>query len=443
MAAAIAKLNHSTSYPCAKCNTPLPLRPKRGNEIASDWQCVKCGATYHAVRMPSAKSSSLASAVRAIHSTQAPSSGRPLAGAKSTTAIPQGSATTAPASRIALPCTKQTAATRSIDAAVIRGEQLTVASAGPPLLQSFAKRKATAYDRETERGALDELSQSLGVTSEITQLLKQGSAVDGDAFSALVHGYLNQATQDLDLFVRLTINPHSEAQPGQHSLHVAMLASAMGASIGWDSQSVIDVGIGCLMHDVGMLAMPDSLAASPAHLDADSFQQLVMHPLETFEFLAATGAQASPTSRMVAFQMHERCDGTGYPRRRTRRMIHQAARVAAVADVYLALVSPRPHRAALMPYHAVRFLLDGAKSGKFDPTAIRALLKTVSLFPIGSFVALNDGRVARVLRSSTLDYTRPTIEAWQPGELEAPGTIIDLARTERLAVVTALPRLGN
>ena len=70
----------------------------------------------------------------------------------------------------------------------------------------------------------------------------------------------------------------------------------------------------------------------------------------------------------------------------------------------MALVSPRPHRPALLPYHAITKMLLDVKEGLFDSTVVRGLLHTVSLFPIGSFVELSDGRVGKTIFGRS--YTR-------------------------------------
>jgi len=362
-------------------------------------------------------------------------------GAASKVAVPQGAATTALPPRIALPCTRQTVASRAIDTAVIRGNQLAVASDGRPMQELLLQHGSMPYDAESAAEALATLDQSANSSAELVAQLERGATIDVDAFSTLIRQALRQAKQDVDLFVRLSVNPMNVNKPGQHSLHVAMLAVAIGIRMGWAEQSIIELGIGCLMHDAGMLAIPGQLPSSPLQLDSEQFQAVVAHPLETFEVLGNYTSHASLTSKMVAFQIHERCDGSGYPRRRRRDMIHEAARVAAVADAYLALVSPRPYRPAMMPYEAMRLLLFGARQGQFDSASVRGLLNALSLFPIGSFVGLSDGRLARVLRMDPLDYTRPTIEVWRRSELDAPAEIVNLVQAERLTIVRALPGL--
>ena len=145
--------------------------------------------------------------------------------------------------------------------------------------------------------------------------------------------------------------------------------------------------------------------------------------------------------RMIFYQMHERCDGSGYPRGITGDKIHPLAKIAAVADAYVALVSPRPHRPAMLPYHAIVKMLADVKAGLYDSKVVRALLHTVSLFPIGSFVELNNSLVGKTIRANGDRYDRPILEVWNRTHLTAAPRLVDLAEQTDLKVVKPLTYL--
>jgi HD-GYP domain-containing protein (c-di-GMP phosphodiesterase class II) len=145
-------------------------------------------------------------------------------------------------------------------------------------------------------------------------------------------------------------------------------------------------------------------------------------------------------SRLVIYQMHERCDGSGYPRGVAGESIHPLAKISSVADAYLALVSPRPHRTALLPYHAIRHLLSEVRSGLYDPQCMRALLQASSLFPLGSHVRLSDGRQARVIRANGASFDRPVVCLPQADGTSDDMELIDLLQTSELHIEAASPQ---
>jgi hypothetical protein len=146
---------------------------------------------------------------------------------------------------------------------------------------------------------------------------------------------------------------------------------------------------------------------------------------------------------LICYQVHEKIDGTGYPRGRQRDKIHPSARILHVADVYLALISARPFRKALMPYAAIECLLRQARAKMVDADAVRGLLHVLSLFPIGSLVKLSDGSTARVLRRNGSNYSSPIVLIVEdangdPTDPLDESQIIDLSQ-HNLKIAAALP----
>ena len=146
-----------------------------------------------------------------------------------------------------------------------------------------------------------------------------------------------------------------------------MLAMSIAANLGYDQKTLVELGTGCLIHDAGMLRLEAGLGTEDRLLTPRELEDVASHPLYTFDMLASHLDAVPVASRLVAYQIHERCDGSGYPRRRQTATIHPLARIAAVADVFVALISPRPYRPALMPYYAMEHLLRGAAPRCFRP----------------------------------------------------------------------------
>ncbi|MBC8114320.1 MAG: hypothetical protein H7062_08085, partial [Candidatus Saccharimonas sp.] len=96
---------------------------------------------------------------------------------------------------------------------------------------------------------------------------------------------------------------------------------------------------------------------------------------------------------------------------------------------------PRPYRPPHDPYRAVEELLFAAHRGRFDPAAVRILLRVVSLFPVGSCVWLSDGRVARVQRGNRHSVDRPVVVALDLEHDPPTLDVVDLSLRPELAIV--------
>lgn len=203
-----------------------------------------------------------------------------------------------------------------------------------------------------------------------------------------------------------------------HSVSVCLLALIVGRRMGLGYSELKDLGIGALLHDVGRASIPPSTWFKEGPLSEEEWEEVREHPRRGYDTLRSSRELRVLTAH-VAFQHHERLDGSGYPRGIAGEEIHLYARITAVCDTYDALTQERPYRPALPPHHALRYL-ESAAGRQFDADAVHALLRTVAPFPIGTRVLLEDGR------SGVVDEVRPASLA-RPILRLADGKRVDLA----------------
>jgi HD-GYP domain-containing protein (c-di-GMP phosphodiesterase class II) len=351
---------------------------------------------------------------------------------------PQGTAATALPDRQNVRVDLENRISRQLDVLSELELDLNACRRGEPFAAQLQPREARSYDREGMTDLLVRHQSSIVQLDNVIDALAAGDEIDLDLVNTLSHDALMQAAQDMDLFVCLGITPAADSYPGRHSMHTAMLAMSIGAQLGLDQQTLTELGLGCLIHDAGMLRINEKSFQSRRVLSAGEFSEITKHPVRTFELLERNLDQVPASSRMVAYQMHERCDGSGYPRGKTSAQIHPLAKIAGVADAFTALVARRPHRPGMLPYHAIVKMLQDVSRGLYDSTIVRGLLNTISLFPIGSCVALSDGRVGKVIRT-TASYDRPVLETWRRGDLHQPPVVIDLTQPEHAELRVTQP----
>ena len=184
---------------------------------------------------------------------------------------------------------------------------------------------------------------------------------------------------------------------GGHSRAVAALA---GEACGPDAEAA------ALVHDIGRVAVPNTVWDKTAVLTRDERDRAEMHALVTDQLLRRIPYTA--TLADVACAAHERCDGTGYHRRLSRAHLDEAQRVLAAADCYQAMVSDRPQRRALTRDDAAAELRAMSASGRLDGEAVERVLVAAghrrvargSTLPAGL-----TGREAEVLRLVALGMT--------------------------------------
>ena len=287
------------------------------------------------------------------------------------------------------------------------------------------------YDAERSKQFSEEIQHSVAQVDGLFGAISEHKVGSASTLSAVSAESLRRISEDLDLFVSLGLQNTFENYPSQHSFRMAMTALVIGTMMGLDRDELIELGIGCIIHDLGMMQVDPKIVDSTQRLSRIDFLEITKHPTRTFDMISSI-SEIPTSSRMVAYQVHERCDGSGYPRGRKACQIHPLAKIAAVADVFVALISFRPHRRGCQPYEAITKVLEEAHRGTLDSQAVRALLHAVSLFPIGSLVELSDGRWGTVIRGNGKEFARPV--------LEVDSKIIDLMTEANLRILRPLSK---
>jgi HD-GYP domain-containing protein (c-di-GMP phosphodiesterase class II) len=191
-----------------------------------------------------------------------------------------------------------------------------------------------------------------------------------------------------------------------HSVQVALIATTAGKVLGFNKKELLDLGIGALLHDVGKTVVPDYVWSKTEQLTTEEWEQVKMHSVAGFEFIRRTEVGLMPAH--VAFQHHERWNGTGYPRGLKGEQIIKLARVCAVADVFDAITSDRPYKAALHPSNALEFIAKGSGT-LFEPSSVDAVRAVVAPYPVATNVRLSTGDIAVVKKINTLELDRPVV----------------------------------
>jgi diguanylate cyclase (GGDEF)-like protein/PAS domain S-box-containing protein len=165
---------------------------------------------------------------------------------------------------------------------------------------------------------------------------------------------------------------------GQQVVGMSGLCGQIAGALGWDSQRVGELESAATMHDVGAIAIPDSILLKPGALTPEERAVMETHATVGERMLRGTGIAVIDQAAEIALTHHERFDGTGYPRGLSGEAIPISGRIAAAADVFDALTSERVYRPAFSHRQAVAMM--SAESGtQFDPATLEALIEVLKI----------------------------------------------------------------
>jgi HD-GYP domain-containing protein (c-di-GMP phosphodiesterase class II) len=158
-----------------------------------------------------------------------------------------------------------------------------------------------------------------------------------------------------------------------HSMNVSVLTMALGEFLGLAPTAVRAFGLAGLLHDLGKVKIPREILAKPGKLTAEERAVVEAHPADGAR-LILQGAAPLDLAAVVAYEHHRYHDGGGYPHVHYPRAAHQASRLVHVCDVYDALRTRRPYRAAWCSTEALAYIQDRAGS-EFDPAMAAAFIE--------------------------------------------------------------------
>ena len=179
-----------------------------------------------------------------------------------------------------------------------------------------------------------------------------------------------------------------------HSVKSTIISIIIGLRLMLPEQRLIELGVAALLHEVGMVRLPAQLFTSNRPLLPVEQNAVRAHPVLGYNLLRASDFPLSVS--LAALEHHERENGSGYPRMLLGNKISLYAKIIAVACSYEALSAQRPHKEAKDGHTGILELLKN--EGKlYDSTVVRALVYSLSIYPVGLYVLLSNGRTGQVV----------------------------------------------
>lgn len=253
----------------------------------------------------------------------------------------------------------------------------------------------------------------------------------------MVEGMVGKMLEQEETAIRLLSESVGE-RASQHSINVTVIALLLGKTLGLDPAQLDILGGGALLHDIGLIALPERLrwldtrfSAAERHM----YQEHVAHGVAI-----GTKMKLSDEQLAIIAQHHELADGRGYPRQLAGDQIVPLARIVALVNLYDNLCNPGNPTQAITPHEALALIFAQMRH-QFDNKVLMPFIRMMGVYPPGSVVELSDGRMALVVSVNAARPLKPNVVIYEPRVPREEALVEDLEQASELGIRRSLKPL--
>lgn len=258
-----------------------------------------------------------------------------------------------------------------------------------------------------------------------------GHSVEPADAHEVVSGLVQSVTTNTNAALWLTSLKKRSARTAGHCLNVSILSLAFAQHLGEPIDEMQNIGMGALLHDMGLGKVPKFIVDKPGPLQPAERQVIEQHAEEGHRMMALTKL-LPPKALEIIQDHHERLDGSGYPRKLKGGQIGKSTLIVAIADTYDSMTTDQPWRPAMLPQVALTKMHKEC-ADTLGQELVQQFIKCLGIYPIGSLVRLSTGALAVVLSSDEESRLKPMVMVVREpdGTSTMPHKIVNLQNISR------------
>ena len=264
----------------------------------------------------------------------------------------------------------------------------------------------TSVQRELVR-AREVQSQTRVLMRTTIEEVQKGKAVNIPLAEKVVDNMVESVIRNPDALVCLSQLKDISEYTALHSVRTCVLALTFGRHLVLSKDELKILGIGALLHDIGMAKLPATILDKPGGLTVEEFELMTQHVPWGLEILKRSGG-VPPAALEILEQHHERHDGSGYVRKLKGDLIGYVGAICAIVDVYDAITSQRVYRGPVSADDALKRMYEW-RHKDFHAELVQEFIKCMGIYPIGSLVELSTGGVGVVITINRARRLKPKV----------------------------------
>ncbi|HHF0511617.1 MULTISPECIES: HD-GYP domain-containing protein [Vibrio] len=280
-----------------------------------------------------------------------------------------------------------------------------------PKSSEFSKVQRAYRSRDVQHKRAKKLiAEAKDLAQKLLNQTFEGKIIEVDEVEAWADDVIESVFIDSDALQCVSALRKKDSYLLEHSVNVACLLVSFGKYLGLDKQTLKQLAIGGIIHDVGKIKVDDKILHKPAKLTPEEFEHMKLHQVFAGEIILHVKG-LSDVSRDVCLMHHEKLDGNGYPRGLKGDEIPIHGRMSCIVDIYDALTADRCYKKGMSSAEAFKILLS-LTPFHLDADLVYKFINCVGMYPVGSIVELSDGRVGIVWSSNDSQALKPEVKCF-------------------------------
>lgn len=269
-----------------------------------------------------------------------------------------------------------------------------------------AHQDITSMPEEVDR-IRDTFIDSRLLIQEVLHDAKLGRSVNYVGAKQAVSSMAESVIRNPDALMCFAQLKRKDEYFAMHSLRTCILALAFGRQLGMSREQLEVLGLGALLHDIGMVKVPEEILGKPAALTPAETALVQQHVVWGADMLYASRQIPSAAIEVITAH-HERYDGSGYVNGLRGAEIGEFGMIGAIVDHYDAVTSDRAYQTAVSA-HATLMQMYGWRNTLFSASLAEKFIQCLGIYPIGSVVELNSGEVGVVAAINRQQRLKPHV----------------------------------
>lgn len=273
---------------------------------------------------------------------------------------------------------------------------------------SVKRKKVSRFSQQKKAQKI--IKEAKGLANRILTQTFEGKPIHVSELDDLADDMIESVLLDSDALHCVSALRNKDEYLLEHSVNVATLLVTFGKHLGLPKETLKQMAIGGIIHDVGKIKVDDKVLHKPARLTPEEFEHMKLHQVYAKEIIT-TVTGLSDVSRDVCLMHHEKLDGNGYPAGLKGDEIPLHGRMSCIVDIYDALTADRCYKQGMSPAEAFKILLS-LTPNHLDKELVYKFINCIGVFPVGALVELSDGRVGIIWTSNSHEPLKPEIKCF-------------------------------